>query len=336
MNVLEFLMPLNAGPGFWGWMFLHLLLIWLALYPLAILRSYIKSGGNVTIYSRRIPPEGNVRRVHSVRDAYVLFLSGVGRVSSRTHSLREKGILERLANRCPTAVVLDDVFAYSINNMPLTENRRLSVVWRWAMRQKLKKRHIHGWLGYLINFRNIIHIAISGDVRYARVYNRGFARVLIHHLEQYGYDLKQPKPLFIVSYSGAGQVAAGAVKHLRQEYDLPVYALMLACFFTEGPGVVAANHIWEFIGTMDRAYDFCYTFTPSRWLRFGRNTWSRYVRNGGITRIDMGAMKHTGRGGYLDQNSLLPNGVCYIDFTAEQFASIINRISARHAREHTA
>ncbi len=323
------------GP-FWGWAVLHLAFLWLALYPLFALRAYIKAGGNVSIYSRLVPPEGNVRRRRDRNEAYVLFLSGVGRVSSQTHSLREKGILQRLADLCPKAVVLDDVFAYSINNKPLTEHRRLSLIWRWAMRQKLKKRRLNGLLGYLINVRNIVQVATSSDVRYARVYNRGFSRVLAHHLAQYGYDFNRPQPLFIVAYSGAGQIAAGAVKYLREEYDVPVYIMMLACFFTEGPGIVAANHIWEFIGTMDKAYALFYALTPSRWVRFGRTAWSRRVKQGGITRISMGAMKHTGRGGYLDRNSLLPNGVHYIDHTAQNFADIINRICAQHAKGQTA
>ncbi len=321
--------------AFWLWAALHLALLWLAIYPIAMLRRFVRNGGQLTIHSRLVPPEGNVRRQRSPSEAYVLFLSGIGRVSSHTYSQRERGILRRIADLCPRAVVLDDVFAYSINNLPLTEDRSLSVLWRWAMRQKLKKRKLNALLGYMINLRNIVQVATSGDRRYAQIYNKGFSDVLAYHLQQYGYDLENPKPLFLVSYSGAGQIAAGAVQPLRENYGLPVYAMMLACFFTDGPGVVAANHIWEFFGTLDKAYRFFHAVTPSRWLRLSRNAWSEYFRQGGVTQVDMGAMKHTGRGGYLDRNSMLPNGVRYIDHTASQFAEVINSISAQHAREQT-
>ncbi len=334
MNGLNSVLQLDAS--FWLWATFHLSVFWLAIYPIAMLRKFVRSGGQLTIHSRLVPPEGNVRKQRGSNEAYVLFLSGIGRVSSHTYSQREKGILKRIADLCPRAVVLDDVFAYSINNLPLTEERRLSILWRWAMRQKLKKRKFNALLGYLINLRNIVQVATSSDTRYSQVYNRGFSDVLVYHLQQYGYDLNSPKPLFIVSYSGAGQIAAGAVRPLREKYGLPVYAMMLACFFTEGPGVVAANHIWEFFGSMDRAYKLFHAVTPSRWLRLSRNAWSEYFRQGGVTRIDMGAMKHTGRGGYLDQNSRLPNGMRYIDYTASQFSEVINGISSQHEQEQAA
>lgn len=326
---------LELDPAFWFWGVLHLIPLLMAIHPITTLRNFVRNGEHITIHSRLIPPEGNVRRQRGSNEAYVLFLSGVGRVSSHTYSQRERGILERISDLCPRAVVLDDVFAYSINNSPLTENRPLSVFWRWAMRQKLKKRRINAILGYMINLRNIVQVATSGDRRYSHVYNKAFSSVLAHHLQQYGYDLNNPKPLFLVSYSGAGQIAAGAVRPLREDYGLPVYAMMLACFFTDGPGVVAANHIWEFFGTMDKAYRLFLAVTPSRWARLRGNDWSKYLRHGGVTQVDMGAMKHTGRGGYLDRNSTLPNGVRYIDHTALQFAEVINRISAQHMSEQT-
>lgn len=325
---------MNPDAAFWGWAVLHLLLLWLAVFPFLSLRSYIKNPRDIKIHSKLCPPEGDVRTLRRQNEAYVLFLSGVGRVSSQTMSMRERGILQRLAQLCPTTVVLDDVFAYSINNLPLTEDRRLSRYWRWVMRQKLKKNLLHSLIGYLINFRNIVQITMSADSRYSQIYNVGFARVLVHHLQQYGYEPERPKPVFIVSYSGAGQIAAGAVKHLT-EHGLPVYALMLACFFTEGPGIANARHVWEFIGSADVAYRFCFTFTPSRWQSLP-SPWSRLIKDGKMTRVDMGAMRHTGRGGYLDRNSYMPDGASYIDFTATKFAEIINAINTQYANEHPA
>lgn len=327
---------LEIDPRFWFWAAVHLAFLCPALFPLANLRRFVKSGGRVTIHSSLVPPEGGVRTQRSPSEAYVLFLSGVGRASSYTYSRREQGILRRLADLCPNSVILDDVFAYSINNLPLTENRVLSIFWRWAFRQKFKKRKVNALLGYLINLRNIMQVATSGDRRYAHAYNTAFSNVLTHHLKSYGYDLRNPKPVILISYSGAGQIAAGAVEPLRIRHGLPVYSLMLACFFTEGPGISAANHVWEFVGSLDKAYQLFRAFTPSRWLRPLPNAWSDYFRQGRVTRIDMGAMKHTGRGGYLDRNSTLPDGTSFIDFTAAQFAEVINGISSQHMQDQTA
>ena len=317
--------------AFWIWGCVLLVFLGFALYPMLTLGPYIRAGCRIDIHRSRIPPDRNVRRPDPDSDAFVLFLSGVGRVSALTMSRREQGILQRLSELCEGTVLLDDVFAYSINNLPLVSHRRLSPMWRWALRHKLKKRLHNSAVGYLINLRNILHILISADSRYAMVYNRGCAKVITDHLQQYGYDLSRPKPLVIVSYSGAGQIAAGAVQHLWDEYRLPVYVLMLACFFT-GSGVDRANHVWEFIGSADQAYRFCLVFSPSRWLIPRLSLWRRLTKAGRTTRIDMGAMKHTGRGGYLDRNSVTPEGVSFIDATAESMAEVINRI--RDTAEH--
>ena len=312
--------------AFWIWGCVLAVFLGFAIYPILTLGPYIRAGCRINIHRNRIPPDNKVRQPNPDGDAFVLFLSGVGRVSALTMSRREQGILHRLAGLCRGAVLLDDVFAYSINNLPLVSHRRLSPMWRWALRHKLKKRLHNSALGYLINLRNILHILISADSRYAMVYNRGCAHVITDHLQQYGYDLNQPKPLVIVSYSGAGQIAAGAVQHLWEEYRLPVYVLMLACFFTAS-GIDRANHVWEFIGTTDQAYRFCLLFSPSRWLIPRLSLWRRLTAAGRTTRIDMGAMKHTGRGGYLDRNSVTPEGVPFIDVTAQAMADVINRIS---------
>ena len=317
----------HMDAAFWIWGCVLAVFLGFAIYPILTLGPYIRAGCKIDIHRNRIPPDNKVRQPNPDSDAFVLFLSGVGRVSASTMSRREQGILHRLAELCDSAVLLDDVFAYSINNLPLVTHRRLSPMWRWALRHKLKKRLHNSILGYLINLRNILHILISADSRYAMVYNRGCAHVITDHLQQYGYDLARPKPLVIVSYSGAGQIAAGAVQHLSDEYRLPVYVLMLACFFT-GSGVDRANHVWEFIGSVDQAYRFCLLFSPSRWLIPRLSLWRRLTAAGRTTRIDMGAMKHTGRGGYLDRNSVTPEGVPFIDATAMAMADVINQIRA--------
>ena len=67
---------------------------------------------------------------------FVIFLSGVGRVSGETISYREQDFLQRLSTALPHAVIVDDIFPYSFNNLPLSAQPYLGWLWRWALRTK--------------------------------------------------------------------------------------------------------------------------------------------------------------------------------------------------------
>ncbi len=72
------------------------------------------------IYHDNIPGDGAVRTVRPGARSYVLFLSGIGRVSGHTLSFREQEFMRLLANKASDAVIIDDIFPYSVNNLALT------------------------------------------------------------------------------------------------------------------------------------------------------------------------------------------------------------------------
>jgi hypothetical protein len=53
------------------------------------------------------------------------------------------------------------------------------------------------------------------------------------------------------------------------------------------------------------------------------------LRQGKITRINMGPMKHTGTAGYLDAKTTLPDGTQYVDFTVRMVTELIDVAQAR-------
>jgi hypothetical protein len=96
------------------------LLIWAALSPFEALGWWAGWFGD-KIYEDEEPAAVPV--VYNRQEdasAYVVFLSGIARVSGETMSRREQNFLHMLASTMPGVVVIDNVFPYSVNNLPLT------------------------------------------------------------------------------------------------------------------------------------------------------------------------------------------------------------------------
>ena len=85
-------------------------LIWAALSPFEVMGWWAGWFGD-RMYDEGIPSEdGLVRTVRPETDSYIVFLSGIGRVSNETVSFRERDFLRRLALALPHRVIIDDVF----------------------------------------------------------------------------------------------------------------------------------------------------------------------------------------------------------------------------------
>lgn len=299
------------------------LFIWAALSPFETLGWWAGWFGD-KIYDEVIPPDGPVRAIHPDVSAYIIFLSGIGRVSGETLSYREQEFLRRLAKQVPEAVVIDDIFPYSVNNLALTGQPVFARLWRWALRNKLDGRAL---AGYLINIRNIFQVLISADHRYGPIYNQATAEVLFHGLLRYDYDVNGDAPVFVIGYSGAGQMAVGAVTYLQEWIKAPVYVISLGGIFGSDPGLLAADHIFHLQGHRDRAVRLSYV-APGRWPILATSEWNRSLRQGNVTTIPMGPMGHTGRGGYLDFKTTLPDGQTHVDRTVDVIQEIVRSVHA--------
>ncbi|MBW7883276.1 MAG: hypothetical protein H3C34_11690 [Caldilineaceae bacterium] len=299
-------------------MALILFLFWAALTPFETLGWWAGWFGE-KIYYDDIPSDGVVRRPQSNACSYVIFLSGIGRVSGHTLSFREQEFLRRLARRLNCSVVIDDVFPYSVNNLALTGQPIFARLWRWALKRKVEGPAL---AGYLINIRNLFQVAISVDKRYAPIYNQAMAEVLLDSLLRYQYVPTSTTPIYVIGYSGAGQMAIGAVTYLREWVQAPVYVISLGGIFSSDPGLLAADHVYHLWGTRDKAQIWRYLM-PGRWRFFAASEWNRGQRQGKITVIRMQDMGHTGRGGYLDHKEAPDGGIPYIDRTVETIAGII-------------
>lgn len=308
-------------------------LIWAALSPFEVMGWWAGWFGE-SMYSEGVPSDdGLVRTVRPDADSYVVYLSGIGRVSNETVSYRERDFLRRLAIALPRSVVIDDVFPYSVNNLPLTGQPFFSRLWRLALRSKMHGPQI---VGYLINVRNLWQVMISADKRYGPMFNQAAAEVVMDGLLRYNYDPASDVPVYVIGSSGAAQIAAGAAGYLAESVSAPIRVISLGGIFSSDPSLLEVDHIYHLFGTEDSALKLNF-LAPGKWPVFQTSEWNRMRRQGRVTAINMGPMTHLGRGSYMDGKSELPDGTPYVDRSVQVIQSIVQRsIYGRNARKSTA
>jgi hypothetical protein len=293
-------------------------LIWAALSPFEVMGWWAGWFGN-KIYDGGVPPGRAPRPTSLNPKGYLVFMSGVGKATGETLSYREQEFLRRLSKATPDLVIIDDIFPYSVNNLPLTGQPVFARLWRWALQRKL---HGPELAGYLINVRNIWQLMISADRRYGPMYNQALADVMVHALLRHHYDPSSRKPIFVMGYSGAGHLAVGPVSYLKEWLQVPIYIISLGSVFASDPGVLAADHFYHLSGTRDSVHRYGY-LAPGRWPMIVASDWNRARRQGKVTEINLGPVGHTGRGGYLDHKRGFADGTSFMDKTVEAVAEII-------------
>ncbi len=299
--------------------------LWAALAPFETLGWWAGWFGD-KIYHDQIPSDGIVRTIHAQSSCYVLFLSGIGRVSGHTLSYREQEFLRQLAQRSPEAVILDDIFPYSVNNLALTGQPYFSRIWRWALE---RKKYGPTLAGYLINIRNLFQVAIAIDRRYAPLYGQAMAEVFLDSLFRYQYDPESEIPIFIIGYSGSAQMGIGAITYLREWVKGPIYMVSLGGIFGSDPGLLVADHVYHLVGTHDIAQVWRFLM-PGRWPFFASSEWNRACRQQRVTTVSLPGMGHTGRGGYLDVKAGMSGSAPNAQITAQTIADIIASATAGH------
>lgn len=294
--------------------------VWAALSPFETLGWWAGWFGD-TIYDDFTPPAPSPAHAETSTDSYILFFSGVGRATGETLAYRERDFLQRLDAALPSTTIIENVFPYAVNNLELTNAPVLARFWRIALRSKARGLAL---AGYFINIRNIFQTMVSADRRYGPLFNQGVAEVIMHLLMRYGYDPERPKPVFVIGYSGAGQIALGACYYLKEWLHAPVIVISLGGVFASDPALLRVDQLYHLVGTKDRVEKVS-IIAPGRWRLFPTSEWNRALRQGRVTVVDMGPMDHTGRMGYLDAKTTLPDGTRYIDYTVGIVADIVRQ-----------
>jgi hypothetical protein len=265
---------------------------------------------------------------------FVVFLSGINNVSGEAFAEREVAFLKRLKRELADtgALLVDDIFPYSVTERALTGRRVFAWFWRWALRTKVSGP---GLAGFLINLRNLWQVAVSADSRYGPVYNQGSASMLLSGLLRHGYVPGSGVPVTLIGYSGGGQVAVGAAPHLKTMIRAPISVISLGGVISADPGLLTLEHLYHLYGARDNVQRLGSIFFPGRWP-FIPSPWNSARKRGVVELIPMGPADHTGPGGYLDEGSFLPDGRSYLDQTVETITRLIRREARRPVRVYPA
>ena len=265
-------------------------------------------------------PSAPVRRSPALNVShYFVFLTGIAGAEQEVYLPREKEFLRRVADKVTGAVIVDDIFPYSVINRALTHQRFFAWFWRYTVRRKERG----GWGGFLINFRNLFQVAVSADFRYGPMYNQGSTALILRSLKRYGYEVGSGIPVVLIGYSGGGQIALGSATYLKRTLKDPIYVIGLGGVMCSDVGLEHIEHLYYIRGRRDTVHLIGPIFFPGRWPMMSGSYWNQAKANGKITVIDMGQMRHNGPGGYLDDDSFTENGQSYLDTTVATIGGIL-------------
>jgi hypothetical protein len=293
------------------------------LAPVGAIRWWTEAGTAVSagIYNDTRAASFEAAPLHKHAPPFVVYLSGIGGIGGDYLSAMEQAYLRSLAVQLPNAVIIDNVFAFSVTNTGLTQGERFGSFWRWLHENRLQGRR-NRTLSELINLRNALQLLVSADKRYGPIYNRGTASTIAHSLVQHGYPLGSGTPVTLISYSGGCQVALGSATYLRPTLNAPLQIISLAGVMNDDPGVDAVERMYHLYGERDGFSRVGKIVFPGRWER-RQSRWNRALATGKIQSINMGPMTHCYAESYFDPTSFLPSGKSYLDHTVEITSRLI-------------
>jgi hypothetical protein len=256
---------------------------------------------------------------------YVMYLSGIGVASADGLAPDEVDFINELDKRIADSKVITDVYPYSVNNNPLTGQRILTPIWRKV--RDIQIENPDSLVAILmINIRNLLQVAVSADPRYGPIYSFGISQEIALSLARHGYRLGSKKPIFLIGFSGGGQVAVGSAPYLTTMIEAPVYVLSIGGVISDDPGILQVTHLTHFYGEKDPLQKVGGLMWSGRWPVRKGSAWNRALSKGRIDKVFMGPMAHNAFGGYYDVRVSLPDGRNYCEATAEAVEKAIHLV----------
>lgn len=295
-----------------------IIILIIAFFFVASLAPFEALGWWAGWYGDDIEPE-NIEIHKSSKKSFIVFLTGIHSVSEETYARREIRLLDNLKENLPETKIIE-VFPYSASNRDLTGERFFA--WFWKTSLKLKMNRI-SLAGMVINIRNIFQVTVSADSRYGPIYNQGMAASIHTALLENGYISNSQIPITIIGYSGGGQIAVGAAGYLKEIVNAPISVISLGGILASETSLLGLEHMHHLIGKKDYVQRLGYIFFPGRWPIIKYSSWNQAKNKGIIDFVDMGPVDHTGKNGYLDGKTKLPDGRSNFEQTVDVIVKII-------------
>jgi hypothetical protein len=304
------------------------LIVWL-LSPLESLGWWAgwTKHGRKPLERAELEQKASQRRTKQPKDYYLVYLSGIGMAGTDKLAPDEQDFIQGLQQALPGAEVIIDVFPYSVTNNPLTGERALTPLWKKL--RDLQLKNPNNLLALLsINIRNAMQVLVSSDPRYGPIYGLGVAEEIARSLARHGYPIGSKKPVFLIGYSGGGQVSVGATPYLKEIIEAPVVIVTVGGFLTDDPGVRFVEHLHHHFGSKDPLQAMGGVLWFGRWSVMIRSAWNQTLKKGKITKQDLGPMAHNGKGGYYDISSTLDDGQNFCDATVQAVSQAVRHYAS--------
>jgi len=257
---------------------------------------------------------------------YLVYLSGIGVASADGLAPDEIDFINQLETIMPEAKIITDVFPYSVNNNPLTGQRMLTPLWNKV--RELQARNPDSLTAIVtINIRNLLQVLVSADPRYGPIYSVGVAEEIARSLANHGYRLGSHKPVYLIGFSGGGQISVGSTPYLSPMIDAPIYVISIGGVISDDPGIKHVGHLTHLYGEKDPLQKLGEILWSGRWPVMPQSDWNRAKARGRITMVDLGPMAHNSYGGYYDVRVKLPDGENYCVATANAVRNAVHRLN---------
>jgi predicted Abi (CAAX) family protease len=258
---------------------------------------------------------------------YVVYLDGISQ-SGEKYTPDVETFLDALTPRLPKDVrLVRGVMTYSVINRPLDDDPILS--WFWSFIDRARFANPASLLGFIVNLRNVLIVAVSADTRYGPIYNYGIAQLVTDALMANGYRRGSGVPVTFIGYSGGGQMSAASAAYVSRAIDAPVDVISLGGVISGNTRVLEIEHLYHFVGDLDGVQRLGPIMFPSRWKLAVISNWNRAVRLGRLNIFGLGPVGHNVPGGMMDPDLKLPDGRSALEQTLEKIDQVLSgRIEA--------
>lgn len=263
---------------------------------------------------------------------FLVYLSGIGDVSATSLHAYELGYLDALAAALPRTRIIDDIFAFSVTNVGLTEEERMGRFWRWMTQVKSGPGRGAALSKMAIQGRNMLQVAVSADRRYGPVFNYGTANSIFQNLLEAGYEPGSGVPVTLIGYSGGGQVVLASAQYLKPALAGPLQVISLGGVMADSAGIEAADEVIHLDSKLDPVQAVADYLFPRRWPLARSSRWNLALASGKLRRIEVGPMLHNGPKGYLDPDAHLADGRSHLDATVAVTGELVWAFREKGAR----
>ncbi|NTU85896.1 MAG: hypothetical protein HGA45_42295 [Chloroflexales bacterium] len=290
-----------------------------------------REGGGEELAPPVIIPPGPTE-LAAPAEHFLVYLSGIGDVSATSLQAYELGYLDALAAALPRMRIIDDIVAFSVTNVGLTEEERLGRFWRWMTQVKSGSGKGAALGKFAIQGRNMLQVAVSADRRYGPVFNYGTANSIFQNLLEAGYEPGSGVPVTLIGYSGGGQVVLASAQYLKPALGGPLQVISLGGVMADSAGIEAAVEVIHLDSKLEPVQAVADYIFPRRWPLARSSRWNRALASGKLRRIEVGPMLHNGPGGYLDPDKLLTDGRSHLAATVAVTTGLVSAFRAKGVR----